>query len=254
MAKQAKGSTVVSFVATAARFQKLLEFHGLVVMTIVNCLASKKSNRKSYNGFWYLDTEDAVLPNALIVAFTDGANFEPNGYGSRGELTIDIRDQQVGLIVDGQQRYSALNLLEGKEFEVFVSAIICANEDELQKQFILINNTKPLPKELIYELLPTVDGLPPRLTARSFASSLTQDLNFLKGGVFEGLIKIHTNPDGVFTATALHKVIMNSKSNGALRDIYHKHDQGCVGLVNDFYGAVQHVFADDWYKSDNGRF
>ena len=51
--------------------------------------------------------------------------------------------------------------------------------------------------------------------------------------MFEGL-KIY-NPDGVFTATALHKVIMNSKSNGALRDIYRtKHDRGCVGLVNDF--------------------
>ena len=81
---------------------------------------------------------------------------------------------------------------------------------------------------------------------------MTQDLNFLKGGVFEGLIKIHTNPDGVFTATALHKVIMNSKSNGALRDIYRlKHDRGCLELVNDFYGAVQNVFADDWYKSDD---
>ena len=29
---------------------------------------------------------------------------------------------------------SALRLLDGKDFEVFVSAIICRNEDELQKQ------------------------------------------------------------------------------------------------------------------------
>ena len=41
-----------------------------------------------------------MLPNALIVAFTDGANFRPNGDGRSGELTVDIRDQQVGLLID----------------------------------------------------------------------------------------------------------------------------------------------------------
>ena len=159
----------------------------------------------------------------------------------------------VGLIVDGQQRFSALRLLEDKSFEVFVSAIICQSEDELQSVY-LINNTKPLSKELIYELLPTVDGLPPRLRSRSFASSMTQDLNFQSGGVFEGLIKIHTNPDGVFTATALHKVIMNSKSNGALRDIYRsKHHQGCLELVNDFYSAIRIVLKMTGTKDDIGR-
>ena len=48
----------------------------------------------------------------------------------------------------------ALSMLEEKDFEVFVSALICKDNDELQKQFILINNTRPLAKELIYELLP----------------------------------------------------------------------------------------------------
>ena len=253
-AKQSEGSTVLSFVANAEQISQIARISRV----------GRNENRELF-GFQrsqignhineiqeYLESDEAVLPNAIILAFTDGASFSPNKDGRTGTLTIDVCEQPVGLIVDGQQRFSALRLLDGKNFEVFVSAIICKNEDELQKQFILINNTKPLPKELIYELLPTVDGLPPRLTARSFASSLTQDLNFLKGGVFEGRIKIHTNPDGVFTATALHKVIMNSKSNGALRDIYRsKHDRGCLELVNDFYSAVQNVFADDWYKSDD---
>jgi len=253
-AKQAKGSTVLSFVANAEQISQIArisrvrrdenrELHGFQRSQIGNHINEIQD---------YLESDEAVLPNAIILAFTDGATFSPNKDGRTGTLSVDLREQQVGLIVDGQQRFSALRLLDGKDFEVFVSAIICRNEDELQKQFILINNTKPLPKELIYELLPTVDGLPPRLTARSFASSMTQDLNFKSGGVFEGLIKIHTNPDGIFTATALHKVIMNSKSNGALRDIYRtKHDQGCLELVNDFYSAVRVVFEDDWYKKDD---
>lgn len=257
LAKQAEGSTVLSFVANAEQISKIAritrvgrnenqELFGFQRSQIGNHISEIQE---------YLETDDAVLPNAIILAFTDGVVFSPNEDGRTGTLSVEIREQQVGLIVDGQQRFSALRLLEDKSFEVFVSAIICQSEDELQKQFILINNTKPLSKELIYELLPTVDGLPPRLRSRSFASSMTQDLNFQSGSVFEGLIKIHTNPDGVFTATALHKVIMNSKSNGALRDIYRsKHHQGCLELVNDFYSAIRIVFEDDWYqKDDMGR-
>jgi len=253
VAKQANKSTVLSFVATADQISKIARISRVGRNENHELFGFQRSQIGNHINeiHEYLESDEAVLPNALIIAFTDGAKFVANRDGRTGDLTVEVCDKQVGLIVDGQQRYSALNLLKGKDFEVFVSAIICKNEDELQKQFILINNTKPLPKELIYELLPTVDGLPPRMTARSFASQLTQELNFKQDGVFEGLIKIHTNPEGVFTATALHKVIMNSKSNGALRDIFRaKHADGCLELVDDFYTAVRTVFQDDWYQKD----
>ena len=51
--------------------------------------------------------------------------------------------------------------------------MVCADEAELRRQFVLINNTRPLPKSLIYELLPGVDGLPSRLSNRAFAAELT---------------------------------------------------------------------------------
>ena len=44
---------------------------------------------------------------------------------------------------------------------------LCETEEELQKQFILVNNTRPLPKALVYELLPKVGDLPPRMSNRS---------------------------------------------------------------------------------------
>ena len=105
-------------------------------------------------------------------------------------MEVELRDQQVGLIVDGQQRFSALSMLDEKKFEVFVSALICKDEDELQRQFILINNTKPLSKDLIYELLPTVDGLPQDYQVEVLHSHLTQELNFSKDSIFNSLIKI----------------------------------------------------------------
>src|SRR3546814_13396475 len=82
-----------------------------------------------------------------------------------------------GFVVDGQQRLSALAEVD-RDFQVFVSALICRDEAELRRQFVLINNSKPLPKSLIYELLPTVDDLPARLSRRSEAADLTGRLNF----------------------------------------------------------------------------
>lgn len=255
VAKQSASSKVVSFAADAEQIGKIARISRVGRGQDQELFGFQRSQIGNHINeiHDYLECEDAVLPNAIILAFTNGVNFIANESGNSGKLEVKIEEPQVGLIVDGQQRFSALSMLEGKEFQVFVSAILCKDEGELQKQFILINNTKPLPKELIYELLPTVNGLPPRLSNRSFASNITQALNFYEGGVFAGLIKIHTNPDGIFTATALHKVIMNSKSNGALRDIYRsKGEQGCIELVNNFYSAVRQVFENDWYKKDDG--
>ena len=84
-------------------------------------------------------------------------------------------------MVDGQQRLTALSGLSKPDFEVFVSALICKDYDELRQQFVLINNTRPLPKTLIYELLPNVDGLPERFTARKFAARVVERLNFTAG-------------------------------------------------------------------------
>ena len=98
------------------------------------------------------------------------------------------------MLLTANKDYSTKDV-KRKKFEVFVSLVICKNEEELQKQFILINNTKPLSKDLIYELLPSVDGLPHRLGGRSFASKLVQKLNFMDGGVFHNIVKLHTNPE-----------------------------------------------------------
>ncbi len=107
-----------------------------------------------------------------MVAFTKGVEVEDTGDGHCGSC-VDVYEGPPGLVVDGQQRLSALMQLDGKGFEVLVSAVVCADEAELRRQFVLVNNTRPLPKSLIYELLPGVDGLPSRLSARSLASELT---------------------------------------------------------------------------------
>src|SRR5262249_48039019 len=124
----------------------------------------------------------------------------------------------------------------------------CEDPAELRRQFILVNNTRPLPKELIYELLPSVDALPARLTSRSFASSLTQRLNFDGTSSLFRQIHLHTNPNGVISSNSLHPVIMNSRSNGAFRELLQTRagEEGCFKLISDFYWAVQQVFQRAW--------
>ncbi len=200
----------------------------------------------------YLKKDDAVLPNSVVLAFVGGVKIKDLGTGL-SEIQIEIGEQAPGLVVDGQQRLTALQALMDKDFQIFVSAMVCQDDEDLRRQFILINNTRPLPKELIYELLPTVSGLPHRMSSRAFAASLTTLLNYTSGdetapAALQGQIKQHTNPAGSISSNAIQRVIMNSRSNGALRDIASDEDapRKSLWMIGDFYGAVMDLFPEAW--------
>lgn len=194
----------------------------------------------------YLAKPDAVLPNPIVVAFTDRTAVEDIGDGAV-RLTIDVSHGLPGLVVDGQQRLTALSEVD-RDFQVFVSALICRDDAELRRQFVLINNTKPLPKSLIYELLPTVDDLPPRLSRRSVAADLTTRLNF-EHTALQGYIKQHTQPDGIIADTVVQKIIMESLTNGVMRELIDdpRGRDRCVRLVSNFFDAVKRVFPEAWH-------
>src|SRR3546814_12380537 len=103
--------------------------------------------------------------------------------------------------------------MNGKDFQVFVSAVVCADDAELRRQFVLINNTRPLPQSLIYELLPSVDGLPRRLSDRSLAAELTAPLNYQGASSLTGLIHRPPTPAGILSDTPTQQVIMNTLSD-----------------------------------------
>lgn len=194
----------------------------------------------------YLEKPDAVLPNPIVVAFTQGVTVERHE-GGAAMLHVDVSKGAPGLVVDGQQRLSALAELD-RDFQVFVSALICRDEAELRRQFVLINNTKPLPKSLIYELLPSVDDLPPRLSRRSTAAEITARLNY-ENTALKGYIKQHTMPEGSIADTVVQKVVMESLSNGVMRELIRmpKGEDRCVKLVSNFFDAVKRVFPLDWH-------
>ena len=205
----------------------------------------------------YLGREDALLPNAVIVAFLDNVVVRDLGNGI-ADITISVPEGQnrPGFVVDGQQRLTALSGIRKPGFQVFVSALVCKDYNELRQQFVLINNTRPLPKALIYELLPTVEGLPERFTARKFAARLVDRLNFRKDSVLQGEIRQHTNPKGLLSDTAMQKMVMNSASHGAVRRLMQEcsptpeglmaFEENAFKLFNDYFRAIKHVFGAEW--------
>lgn len=194
----------------------------------------------------YLEKPNAVLPNPVVVAFTDHVTVETID-DALCRIVIDISKGTPGLVVDGQQRLSALAQVS-RDFQVFVSALICRDEEELRRQFVLINNTRPLPKSLIYELLPSVHELPARLNKRADAADLTAKLNFRPTSKFYHLIKMQTWPTGVIADTLIQKIIMESLSDGVMRSLIRQKrgDDACVRLLSDFFEAVDRVFPGEW--------
>lgn len=204
----------------------------------------------------YLKRDDAVLPNPIVVAFTDNVEIKELS-DQVVQITINIENGPPGLVVDGQQRLSALSLIPEKNFKVFVSALLCKDDAELRRQFVLINNTRPLPKSLIYELLPTVEGLPHRFSSRSCAADLTSRLNYDPSSSLKGMVHQHTNPSGIISDSAIQKVVMNSLHDGILREFMRSPEgpEKSFQLISEFYRAVSLVFKDAWdgHKSKTSR-
>lgn len=249
-ALQSSTHQVVSFAATVEQ-----------VLAIASIDRLKRDDRGTLHGFQrpqvskhireirdYLTRPDAVMPNAVVLAFTEGVRVV-EGKGPYAEIEVDVSSGPPGFVVDGQQRLSALAGIEGSSFQLLVSALVCESQEELRRQFILVNNTSPLPKSLVYELLPSVSGLPFRMTSRARASRIVEMLNYDDRSSLQGQVKQHTNPSGVIGDTSLQKLVMNSLTDGYCRETIELSggEDRCFLAVSEFFQAVQDVFGNAWY-------
>ena len=148
-------------------------------MTTRNSLAtSEKEVRQHVDQIVnYLEEEDIIFPNAIILALNSDVKFKKSrgpgvSDGGVSAGTIEIQYPMgaatlSGWIVDGQQRTLALSKIKNQKFPVPVTAFIADTVDVQRDQFLRINNSKPLPMGLVSELLPEISTpLPPKLAAR----------------------------------------------------------------------------------------
>ena len=148
----------------------------------------------------YLDGDQVLFPNPIIIALPSTVRFAcSRGRGNddrcavAGTLKIPFPNgdgKKPGWIVDGQQRALALARSRRQDFAVPVNAFITDSVELQRDQFLRINNTRPLPRGLVTELLPEISTpLPARLSLRQTPAALCDLLNRDPASPFCGLIR-----------------------------------------------------------------
>lgn len=209
----------------------------------------------------YLESPRALMPNALVIAFDSRVRFEPvpgtdpNASSAVGTVVIPLAKDgtdRPGWVVDGQQRAAALRDARIEAFPIPVVGFVTDDLAEQRAQFILVNNTKPLPKGLIHELLPATDGaLPVALLRKRYPSKLLAALNLTPGSPMHEAIRTPTMPTGRIRDNSVLKMIENSISDGALyqfRDPRTGEGQGArmLEMLWNFWAAVARTWPEAW--------
>lgn len=214
----------------------------------------------------YLESDGAMLPNAVVVAFDERVTFRAStvassvDYVTAGELVIPVdeslpEDQKPAWLVDGQQRSAAIRDADLAQFAVAAVGFIAHGEAEQRSQFILVNNTKPLPKGLIHELLPETSGhLPTAYARKQLPAAVLARLNLghrAPGAPFAGRIATPTMANGYIKDNSVLKMIENSLYEGALYQYRDATDgtgdiSSMVAHLNTYWTAVQKVFPVAW--------
>jgi DGQHR domain-containing protein len=211
----------------------------------------------------YVESTSPMIPNAIVLSFDSRVRFEPragagNAYTRTGEIVIPIDDavpeeERPGFVVDGQQRLAAIREASVEAFPICVSAFITDDVREQTEQFILVNSTKPLPKGLIYELLPGTGALlPALLQRRRLPALLLTRLNLDDRSPLKGRIQTVTNPGGLIKDNSILKMVENSLSDGVLYRLREGGPDGgpdvepMLGVLFSFWRAVAKVFAEIW--------
>lgn len=207
----------------------------------------------------YLESDGALLPNAVVIAFDSRVLFKPArtaspvDYATAGTLRIPLTEaDRPGWLVDGQQRTAAIRDSQLEEFPVAAVAFIASDEEQQRSQFILVNNTKPLPKGLIHEMLPdTVGSLPPAYARRKLPASVMIKLHTDADSPFHGRISMPTSSEGNIKDTSILRMIEASLYDGALyqyRDpVTGEGDEDSMALhLKIYWSAVAVTWPDAW--------
>ncbi len=210
----------------------------------------------------YLESIDPMIPNGIVLAFDKRVRFESakgfsGKYSRPGQVIIPTdpywnEDQKPGFVVDGQQRLAAVREADISRFPLCVTAFITDDLRQQTEQFILVNSTKPLPKGLIYELLPNTQAqLPTSLSKKRLPAELMARLNYEEESPLKGKIDAPTTPAGIIKSTSILRMVENSLSEGLLypyRDDERNDTQQMFEILCAFWRAVREVFPEAWDK------
>jgi DGQHR domain-containing protein len=202
LVQQNSGVPIYLFALTATELEKVAEISRVSRDSAGELIGYQRAEVKRHvaNIVEYLDSEDAILPNAIILALSSRCRFTrsrgPNvddGVVAAGSLEIPIvtnGEHRPAWIVDGQQRSIALQQVRNRDFPIPVTAFVADTVDVQRDQFVRVNSAKPLPAGLVTELLPKIAApINPNLSMRKIPSAIVDQLNSHETSPFLGLIK-----------------------------------------------------------------
>lgn len=202
----------------------------------------------------YIERPDAILPNSIVIAFQGRLEYEEveriDNASSVGTLRIPITEnEKLGWIVDGQQRVAALRTAKKETMPVSVVAFESKDVAEEREQFVLVNTTKPLPRSLVYELLPNIEGyIPPKMIKRRAAYMLLEQLNLVESSPFYLRIQTttakHIEGANIKDLSVL-KMLENSMRDGILFR-FQKNQKKSLELLHNFWLAIKSTYPEAW--------
>ena len=216
----------------------------------------------------YLDGDEVVFPNPIILALSPDTQFTSSrgpkvsdGLACSGTIEIPLPgadEPKPGWIVDGQQRALALARTKRRDFPVPVNAFVTHSVELQRDQFLRINNTKPLPRGLVTELLPSVKSpLPPRLSMRRTPSELCDVLNRDPESPFFGLIRRPSSgpaekKTAVIADTSIVNMLKESFGPTGCLFLYRNTStsetdfDGVLSALYTYWHAVRETFPEAW--------
>jgi DGQHR domain-containing protein len=217
----------------------------------------------------YLDGDQVIFPNPIIIALSSDVRFtasrgpgNSDGIATAGTLEIPFPREdgrKPGWIVDGQQRAVALARSKRQDLPVPVNAFIADSVDVQRDQFLRVNNTRPLPRGLVTELLPKISTpLPPRLSLRQTPSALCDLLQRDENSPFRGLIRrpsasTEVRRNAVITDTSVIQMLQDSLTSPAGCLFPYRNlssgETDFTGLWTAlllYWAAVRDTFPDAW--------
>ena len=177
----------------------------------------------------YLDSDEVLFPNSLILALPSSASFgglrrkANDVHGVPGLLEIPSRvkgkEKQHGSLMGNSALWLYCAVAEGT-FPVAINAFVADEVDVQREQFLRVNSTKPLPRGLITELLPEIETvLPSNLAVRRIPSAICDMLNRDPESPFRGLVRRTSSDDSdrrqIVSDTALTRILQDSLNSPA---------------------------------------
>lgn len=219
----------------------------------------------------YLNSDQVLFPNSIILAVSSRIRFISSrgpkvrdGLVVAGTLEIPVprdKDRKPAWIVDGQQRALAISKSKRRDLPVPVNAFV-ADDIEIQRdQFLRVNNTRPLPRGLITELLPEVSTpLPANLEAKKIPSSICELLNSNELSPFYQMIRRaslsgDSKKNAIISDTSIIAIVQESISSpsGCLfpyRNLATGETDfdGIWKILVAYWSAVKSTFPEAWGK------